>query len=890
MIMVERLNLKVLSESNISASPIEAIDYDFFRANIMDNKIALPWGIKGHRTELPTLSLLSSMIILTLIPITTTANETTGESPFSITTFDTDFLKNTPGANIDISRFERGVPLLPGEYRPDLYINDVYISRENVIIRQQDDLSRICIQPTLLAHAGIKPDAINQENLARLNEPDTCVTVEQLIPSAQTSFDTGDMRLNIQLPQASLQRRARGSVDPSLWDAGENAFFVGYNTNFYQSKTASMESQSFYGALNAGYNLQGWMLRHSGSLRWKNDSKRRYDALRTYVQRDITPLEAMLVMGESNTSGELFDTFSFRGVQLATDERMLPDTQRGYAPVIRGIATTTAHVTISQNGSQLYDTTVPPGEFVIEDLYPTGYGGDLLVTVEESNGQTTSFSVPYASVAQLLRPGTTRYSAVAGTLQDFNLSYTPKVFQSTVQHGIKNGLTGYGGLLSTGEYNAALLGMAVGTPLGALALDVTGARASSHGRQSRGSSYRVTYSKLYIPTNSNLSIAAYRFSSSGYLDLSNAMLFTEDARHPHRDNIKLQRPRNRLSLTASQGLPEGWGQFYISGYSQNYWDREGHDNQYQAGYTNSLGRLSYNVSANRVGNAFGRQETQYVLSLSVPLGTHQQAPNLNLYSTHAKEGVSTQASVSGLLGENNQLSYNVGASRDANNEYSSNVSSMYRTPYASLQGSVARSKDYQSLSLGASGSVVALSDSITASPYTATTMAIVSAPNAGGAKVEGYSGIVLNNSGNAVVPYLSPYRMNYIALNPEGLSADVELESTSQRVAPRAGAVVKLHYPTSSGRAALIRAVMLDGKALPFGAPVTDQSGQVIGTVTQGGQIYARMSSNSDRLQVKWGKDEQHRCSFTVTLPDRDKKQTTNLYFDRVESQCDALN
>ena len=48
----------------------------------------------------------------------------------------------------------------------------------------------------------------------------------------------------------------------------------------------------------------------------------------------------------------------------------MPDSQRGYAPVVRGIAQTNARVRIEQNGSLIYETTVPPGEFAIDDIYP----------------------------------------------------------------------------------------------------------------------------------------------------------------------------------------------------------------------------------------------------------------------------------------------------------------------------------------------------------------------------------------------------------------------------------------------------------------------------------------------------------------------------------------
>src|SRR2546427_6992467 len=91
------------------------------------------------------------------------------------------------------------------------------------------------------------------------------------------------------------------------------------------------------------------------------------------------------------------DSTSFRGIRLNSDDRMLPDSQRGYAPVVRGVANTNARVTITQNGIKLYETTVAPGAFVINDLYPTGYGGDLQVSITEANGAVRSFAVPYAA-------------------------------------------------------------------------------------------------------------------------------------------------------------------------------------------------------------------------------------------------------------------------------------------------------------------------------------------------------------------------------------------------------------------------------------------------------------------------------------------------------------
>lgn len=86
------------------------------------------------------------------------------------------------------------------------------------------------------------------------------------------------------------------------------------------------------------------------------------------------------------------DSNSLRGIRLASDDRMLPGSLRGYAPVVRGWPEVTPVVTVRQNGNIIYETTVPAGPFSISDLYPSGYGGDLTVTVTESDGQTRVLS------------------------------------------------------------------------------------------------------------------------------------------------------------------------------------------------------------------------------------------------------------------------------------------------------------------------------------------------------------------------------------------------------------------------------------------------------------------------------------------------------------------
>jgi outer membrane usher protein len=112
---------------------------------------------------------------------------------------------------------------------------------------------------------------------------------------------------------------------------------------------------------------------HSQS--WKN--------IGTWLQRAIIPLKGELVMGDSNTGNDVFDSVGFRGARLYSSDSMYPDSLQGYAPTVRGIARTAAKLTIRQNGYVIYQSYVSPGAFSITDLNPTSSSGDLEVTVDE---------------------------------------------------------------------------------------------------------------------------------------------------------------------------------------------------------------------------------------------------------------------------------------------------------------------------------------------------------------------------------------------------------------------------------------------------------------------------------------------------------------------------
>jgi len=808
--------------------------------------------------------------------------------------FNTDFLSPRTRAGIDVTRFEKGNPILPGEYRVDLFLNGRALGRTNITVKpsKNPDRGRVCMTRALLDQAGLDWSRLDPAALKAFEAPAACAVLEELLPDARAELDTGELRLNLALPQAALRRAPRGYVSPELWDSGVTGGQLSYTLNAYRNEANGFASKSAYLGLNAGFNAGDWHIRHQGSENWQSGSSgatHTYQSINTYVERELPSIMGRLTLGDGNTLGNLFDTQPFRGVRLASDDRMLPDSQRGYAPVVRGIAETSARVTIRQGGLLLYDTPVPPGPFVIDDLYPTGYGGDLNVTITEGDGRVRTFTVPYASVPQLLRPGSYRYSLTAGTVRNRGLSSTPKLLEATYQRGLNNRLTGYGGAQASDRYAAALGGVALSTPAGAFALDYNYARTRLPGAgKLSGAALRASYSKAFERTGGSVSVAAYRYASRGYLGMSDAMRAIDAAGRGVPADASA-RSRTRLSLWLSQPLGQRWGQLYLSGYTQNYWGGQRRDMQFQAGYSNQFRSVGYSISAARTRTGLGRMDTQVMLSLSIPLGkpTGRMA-NLTSNLTHDASGTAVQTILSGSAGENNQFNYSATASHGPGNPgVSGTVNGQYIGSKAMVMAGYGIGRGYNNLSAGVSGAIVAHPEGVTLSPYAVDTVAVIAAaPEAAGARVLGYPGVVLDSRGYAVLPYLMPYRINEVAIDPNGISPDVELKTTSQQVAPRAGAIALLRYATATGRAVLIDASLPGGQTLPFGADVTDGEGNVVGSVGQAGRIYARLPGDETSLTVRWGQARNGQCTMRVALPPAKRPASPSTGIERLRLAC----
>ncbi|WP_258166658.1 fimbria/pilus outer membrane usher protein [Pseudomonas poae] len=774
------------------------------------------------------------------------------------------------GQQIDISKFSQGNVVLPGSYRTDVYLNGQWLGRETLsfVAVQGHDSAQMCLERDALLRLGVDLDAAQRQSVeAGESTPapfDSCAEIATYLPGASSQFDPGENRLNLQIPQIYLARKARGYVDPQHWDSGVDAAFVRYNVNTFATQANGRSFNSNYLGVNTGLNLGDWHLRHNGSYS-VTDTASGYQSSSTYVQRDWSSLKSQVMAGEIYTSGELFDSVRLRGVGVFTDDRMLPDSLTGFAPVVRGIAETNARVTVRQRGILLDEVSVAPGPFVLNDLFATGYGGDLTVTITEADGRQREFIVPFATNANLLRPGYSRYSLSVGQLDEIGLRHPPTMMQATYQQGLTNLLTGYTGTVVGEDYNSQLLGAAFNTPLGALSFDVTRSSAQLPGHGSReGHSAQVRYSKNFTESGTHFALGAYRYSTEGFLSVRDAAR-VRDLAIDGRSLDDISRLRDRMDISLNQSL--GNGSVYLTGSMQNYWNRDSGNLTFTMGYNGSWKGMHYTLSAQRTKDLLSeRIDKQVELSVSLPLGSGARAPTLTTTAYSGNQNSGERVNLGGTLGERSEFTYGVGGSRIHGSGTSATADMKYQASHGVLSAGYGQSADYRAMSLGMTGGIVVHGDGVTFAPELGDTIGIVQAPDALGARINGNHGSQVGKSGYAVVPLLTPYRQNVVELDPKDLSVDVELKTAAQNIAPRAGSVVKLKFDTVSGQALLITALLEDGSPMPFGSDVFDEEGNSVGIVGQGGKAFVRVSRQDGALTVKWGGNANASCRLQYGL------------------------
>ncbi|WP_225760011.1 fimbria/pilus outer membrane usher protein [Leclercia sp. Marseille-Q4284] len=787
-------------------------------------------------------------------------------------------IDNPNQGNADLSIFEDGAVQPPGTYRVDIYLNGMEVDSRDVKFILATDASgkqslQPCLSGELLQNMGVRLGMFRS-----LKASDECADFTGAIAKSSADFRFNQQRLDLSIPQAALSSQARGYVSPDKWDSGIPALLMNYSfsgANTDARNSDGSDSDTYYLNLRSGANLGAWRLRNYST--WNRDSKgnEHWDSINTYLQRDIQILRAQLTLGDSNSPTDIFDTVPFRGVQLASDDDMLPDSMKGYSPVVRGIAQSNAQVTIRQNGYVIYQSYVPAGAFAISDLYPTAGSGDLNVTIKEADGTERTMVVPFASVPVLQREGHLKYSITSGQYRSYNDEVEKTMFtQGTAIYGLPHGVTIYGGAQAASKYQSLAMGFGKNLGIiGALSADITQAwTKQEHMAKDSGQSYRLRYGKSFVETGTNFSLASYRYSTSGFYTLQEAL----DS-YAGGNNYSSDHKKSRAELTLSQNLWKEGGALSLNLVKEEYWNNNRSTESAGVGYNNSWKGIAYgiNYTYNRNGLDSRNKRTYYtdqIVAVNVSVSLDQWLPgSYATYNLNSSENGNTSQNIglSGTALPDNNLNYSISQGYTSQGEGANGYASAdYKGGYGEVNVGYGYDRSQRRMDYGLQGGILLHENGVTLSQPLSETVALVKAPGADDVSITSNTGVKTDWRGYAVVPYVTAYRRNQISLDTATLPDDVDMTLTSASVIPTRGAVVRADFNPNVGQRALMTLIRANGEAVPFGATVSREDDKKNGgsIVGDGGQVYLSGMSDSGTLKVTWGSRADQTCRVSYSL------------------------
>ncbi|EBV7178791.1 capsule biosynthesis protein, partial [Salmonella enterica subsp. enterica serovar Thompson] len=671
-------------------------------------------------------SILALYVSAALLPLTASARTWT---------FDPALVDGGKGT-VDVSLFNEGLQL-PGTYNVTITVNGSTVD-SNVPVSFQlagdkgHQYLAPCLTPEQLTRYGV-----DISKYPALKDGKACADLGA-IAQATSHFDFNKQQLALVFPPQAMLPVLTGIAPEPLWDDGMPALLLGWDASTQHSEYRgawSSRSDSNYISLQPGLNLGPWRLRNASTWQKNSSQPGEWQSAYTYAERGINRLKSRLTLGESYTSGSVFDSIPFRGVMLASDENMVPWDQSQFAPVVRGIARTQARVEVRQSGYLMTTRTVPAGPFEITDLPSTGSSGDLQVTVLESDGSRQAFTVPYTVPAVAVRQGYLKYSVMAGQYRasSDSVKHTP-VASAELMYGLPWNLTAYGGLQTADHYQAGSAGMGLMLGAwGALSVDVTQARSQRYaGDWQTGQRWRVRYSET-LDTGTSLGMASEEYASAGYSGLSETLdTWCDGSSHcGYSPGYRPARQKNRTSVYLSQPLGS-LGYFSLNGYRQTWHNDSSHSDSWGAGYSTSLGRtyLSLNWARNRNTDRNGREQDETLTSLyvSVPFGGASDNPVYATYQMNSQSGGDTSHEL-GAYGDvlDRRLHWDVRERyRDGqgDDKTSSALYLDYRGTYGELTGNYSYSRYQRLAGAGVKGMLVATGDGLTVGQPAGETLAL----------------------------------------------------------------------------------------------------------------------------------------------------------------------
>nr|WP_282553613.1 fimbria/pilus outer membrane usher protein [Providencia sneebia] len=655
--------------------------------------------------------------------------------------------------------------------------------------------------------------------------------------------------------------------------------------------------------MNSGINLGIWRLRDQRTWQYhdsRSHASSQWQILKSYIGRNIIALRSALIIGKSNTDGDLFESFGFRGIQLSSDDDMHAEDLVDLVPVIRGVANSNAQVSVRQNGFTIYQTFVAPGKFIINDLVPISSNSDFEVVIKEADGSTQSFIVPYTSSPLLQRVGNLKYALTAGRFNSIgDHHHNPEFMQSTLAWGFSPTITLYGGAQHSTKYTAGAVGASYNLGrLGTLSTNITVAKSHLYdGSHHIGQSLHLLYSNSVNASGTTFQLSGNRYSMNGFYTLGESALKEMKGWHHNLDladeygsaingfadssynlhNIK----KSKIKATISQNVGE-LGSLYISAIRQTYWNTSGMSDSLQVGFNGSVSRanysLSYRYNKEHHDVKQNRESEQSIyLSVSMPIFErhHQNTiyANYNVGRSHNSD-ISHQIGLTGTALKAGNLSWDISKSYGRGQNSHSDFSLNYLGEYGSRYMGYSHGGNYRQINYGAEGSIILLGNKITFDQPISEDSTLLAAPNY--FNEMGQLGIKEDISGNNSRPYTSVNRETHNRFKSLRKNNAIGFNNNSAYLMSNKEAVMQTSFQGEIGRRVLMR-LTYNKHPVPYGAMVkTSGRSSIVG---DNGEVYLLGMDDEGTIKVQW---ENNECWASYILPAKDNNQ----FMQRITAVC----
>ncbi|CAD5789300.1 fimbria/pilus outer membrane usher protein [Escherichia coli] len=779
------------------------------------------------------------------------------------------------GEEIDLTVFSKAGGGIEGDREVSIYVNDSFYTRNSLYFVNGTTGS---LEP--IFNCGFFDNILlpQYRPVCDSNEITTNLFLSS-VPYSKVDFDQGNSRVDVSIPQAYTATEIHMKSSPESWEHGIPAFLMDYRLSGNHNKIGDDLNYNLYANSSVGVNVDKWRLRsnlnytsYRSNFKDRKNENEEHSIYNTYIERDIGNWRSTFRFGELYTDSLILDSISFVGAKLYSNDEMLNNKLRNYSPTIRGIAYTQAVVTVMQNNRIVLQSNVPPGPFELNDLYLSGYSGDLYIKINESDGQEHGFIQPYSILPEMKRKGVYGFELAAGYYNNRGMANyydaTPFIHGSWSK-GLNAGITLYGETIQSEKYQSVGGGSSFSLgSFGALSGDVSLSIADKNDDVYTGQSYGFKYSKSKLDTGTTVTLATYRYSSKDFYTFDD-FVYKNQSKYSKWDN----RLKNRITLSLNQSL-NNYGMLSLDASQQNYWNNsEVNQNlvlSYNFGWENIYFSTSFSLDQSKKMDGERENNKAFNFNVNIPFTSISENVLSNRGSigygmTKADNRVKNTASLTGYI-DNTNLQYRLSKSWGNGNQSGHQAASLsWSNDFMQSSAGYTSSSNIRTIDYSLSGSLIAYPwQTAFGSSSVMNGAVIVETPGVSGVKIR--QGGKTSFLGTAIVSTIQPYTENRIELDPNELRDDIVISDITKSVVPEKGSITRLKYNVYKGHQVVFKLQDEGGVKLPFGSVVTlsENGEEYTGIVDDNGRVYIAGVPKKGLLHASWGKGKSCKANFNI--------------------------